>query len=136
MRRELDYTLTSAGLPSTSPTQTDTGLAVMVNYRFADSNWGVGVRGGIIWLDDDYSSITVGPTGNTTAVKYADTITEFGFVVNYFFYDHNNKITADVNWVQDNSGVSSSSAGYMADPKKGVIVEDGIYLRVQWQISF
>jgi len=136
MGRELDYKVTTSGAPSTAATQTDTGLAVMVNYRFADSNWGVGVRGGIVWLDDDYKSITTGPVGNTTTVAYEDSITEFGFVVNYFFHDHNNKITADVNFVQDNSGVNSSSAGYMADPKKGVVVEDGIYLRVQWQISF
>ena len=57
-------------------------------------------------------------------------------MVNYFLYDHNNKLSADINWVQDNSGVSSSSAGYLQGASKGVLVEDGIFLRIQWQISF
>ena len=70
------------------------------------------------------------------SVTVNDTITEFGVVVNYFFYDHSNKVSADVTWVQDNSAVRSSSAGYLVDPTKGVVVEDGVNLRIQWQINF
>jgi len=63
-------------------------------------------------------------------------ITEFGVVANYFFHDHGNKVTADLTWVQDNSAVNSTSSGYLVNPSKGVVVEDGIMLRLQWQISF
>jgi hypothetical protein len=133
--RDIDYTqeVAGTGFASTAhETQTDYGAHVMLHYRFADTNWGVGVRGSIIWLDDDYDTITVG----ATSVDIEDTIKEFGFVVNYFLWDHNNKISADVNWVQDNSGVNSSSAGYMFGvTNRGVVVEDGIMFRVQWQIS-
>jgi len=129
--RSVDYT---AG--STAPTQTDIGAAAVLHYRFADSNWGVGVRASAIWLDDDYRSVTVGPAGNTTTLSYGDTISELGAVVTYFFWDHNNKIMLDVNHVWDNSGVSSTSVGYLVNPGKGVIVEDGLMIRVQWQIAF
>jgi hypothetical protein len=128
--RNLDYT---AG--STSEEQEDKGAHVLVHHRFADSNWGVGVRAGMVWKDDDYDTVSTGPQGNVTVVDLEDTITEVGVVVNYFFWDHNHKLSLDVNWVHDNSGVTSSSAGYLADRTKGVIVEDGFMLRIQWQLS-
>ena len=65
-----------------------------------------------------------------------DAIKEVAFVVNYFFWDHNNKISWDVTWVKDNSGVNTSSAGYMFGASRGVIIEDGIMMRIQWQINF
>ncbi len=136
MQREVDYQLTSAGLPSTAKTQTDSGAQATVHYRLAESNWGFGLRYGVIWLDDDYSTLTSGPAGNSTTITYEDSITEYGFVVNYFMWDNGNKITADVNWVNDNSGVNTSSAGYMFGATRGVLVEDGVYLRLQWQIQF
>ena len=134
--RSVDFT---AG--STAPTQTDSGVEGTIHYRFAESNWGIGAKFGVIWLDKDYSSVTVGPTGpvppaNRTTIPLNDTITEYGFVVNYFFWDNNNKVTMDVTWVKDNSAVSSSSAGYLVDPTKGVVVEDGVMLRLQWQFQF
>ena len=125
--REVDY---QGG--STAPTQTDSGIAATIHHRFAESNWGIGAKYATIWLDDDYSSVTVG----AVAVPLEDTITEYGFVVNYFFWDNNNKVSADVTWVNDNSAVSASSAGYLVDPKKGVVIEDGVMLRIQWQIQF
>ena len=136
MLRNIQYTRDNGGGPSTKPEQEDMGASLTVHYRFADSNWGIGARAGIIWLDDDYLSVTSGPQGNTTTVALEDTITEFGVAVNYFFYDHNSKITADVNFVQDNSGVNSSSAGYMNGASRGVLVEDGVFLRIQWQLNF
>ena len=117
---------------STAPTQTDYGVELMVHHRFESSPWGVGVRGGMIWLDDDYLTLPVG----AGSVALEDTISEVGVVVNYFFHDHGNKVSADVTWLQDNSAVRSSSAGYLWDPTKGVAVEDGIMLRLQWQINF
>ena len=39
---------------STAPDQTDSGAEATLHYRFADSNWGVGAKAGIIWLDSDY----------------------------------------------------------------------------------
>ena len=125
--RSIDYTRSS-----TAPDQSDSGAELTVHYRFAESNWGLGAKAGIIWLDDDYRSLTVG----NSVVPIADSISEYGFVVNYFFWDNNNKITADVTWVNDNSAVSSSAAGYLVDPTKGVVIEDGILLRIQWQIQF
>ncbi len=125
--REVDY---QGG--STAPTQTDSGVAATIHHRFAESNWGIGAKYAMIWLDDDYSVVTFGPN----AVPLEDTITEYGFVVNYFFWDNGNKITADVTWVNDNSAVSSSSAGYLVDRTKGVVIEDGMLLRIQWQIQF
>jgi hypothetical protein len=125
--RQVDYQ------GSAAPTQLDSGVEATLHYRFAESNWGLAARYGIIWLDDDYSSVTV---GNSPPVAFNDTITEFGFAVNYFFWDHSNKITADVMWVNDNSAVSSSAAGYLVDPKKGVVIEDGVMLRIQWQLQF
>jgi hypothetical protein len=124
--RDIDYS------DSSYKQQTDYGAELTVHYRFPTSNWGVGARYGVIWIDSDYRSTTV----NGVNVNFADTIQEAGLAVNYFFFDHNNKITADVNWVMDNSGVSSSSAGYLVDPAKGVVIEDGIFLRVQWQLNF
>ena len=112
--------------------QVDQGVHALLHYRFADSNWGLGVRGGMIFLDDNYSAIAVG----AGAVPIEDTISEFGVVVNYFFWNHNNKLSLDVNWVQDNSGVNTSSAGYMFGVNRGVVVEDGVMLRVQWQVAF
>jgi hypothetical protein len=123
--RTLDYS-------SDAESQTDTGATIMLHHRFANSNFGVGVKAGWIWLDDDYDSIAVG----MDSVSIEDTISEYGLVVNYFFWDHSNKLSADVTVVQDNSAVRSSSAGYLFDPSKGVIIEDGIYLRIQWQLNF
>jgi hypothetical protein len=125
--RHVDYT---AG--STAPNQVDYGAELTVHYRFADSNWGIGAKGGVIWLDDDYDTLTAG----SSTVSIEDTITEAGVVLNYFFHDHSNKISADVTWVQDNSGVNSSSAGYMFGASRGVLVEDGLYFRLQWQLNF
>jgi hypothetical protein len=136
MLRNIQYTRDNGGGPSTKPEQEDMGASLTVHYRFADSNWGIGARAAMIWLDDDYLSLTSGPQGNTTTIALEDTITEFGVAVNYFFYDHNSKLTADVNFVQDNSGVNSSSAGYMQGAARGVLVEDGIFLRIQWQLNF
>jgi hypothetical protein len=127
MVRSIDYQ------GSAAPTQTDAGLQVTLHHRFAESNWGLGAKAGIIWLDDDYSFVAV---GQNPPVAIEDTITEFGFVVNYFFWDHANKLTGDVTWVQDNSAVSASSSGYLVDPKKGVVIEDGIMFRLQWQLQF
>ena len=87
----------------------------------------------MIWLDHDYRTITVG-TNPPRSIH--DTISELGVVVNYFFWDHSNKISADVTWVKDNSAVTSSSAGYLFNPAKGVVVEDGIMFRLQWQLDF
>jgi hypothetical protein len=126
--RNIDYT---GG--STSPTQTDYGAQALVHYRFADSNWGVGARAGAIFLDEDYPTRSVGTP--PTVVDLEDTIYELGLVVNYFFWDHNHKLSADVNRVIENSGVSSSSAGYRVDPATGIAIEDGWYFRVQWQLS-
>jgi hypothetical protein len=131
--RNIDYQVTAAGVDSTNPVQEDSGAQLLVHYRFPDNNWGVGARAGIIWLDDDYLTVGVDSPG---PVEVEDTITEFGVVVNYFFWDHNHKLQADVNWVQDNSGVNSSSAGYMNGvANRGVVVEDGLYLRIQWQLN-
>jgi hypothetical protein len=112
--------------------QSDMGAHAFLHYRFPSSNWGVGARYGIVWLDDDYLSTTVGGT----TVDFEDTIQEVGVVVNYFFFDHNNKVSADVNYVMDNSGVTSSSAGYLVSPANGVVIEDGLMFRLQWQLSF
>jgi len=57
-------------------------------------------------------------------------------VVNYFFWDHNHKLSADATYVSENSAVSSSSAGYLFNPARGVVVEDGWMFRVQWQLQF
>jgi hypothetical protein len=117
---------------SGAPDQSDSGAEVTLHHRFADSNFGLGVRAGMIWLDDAYDTLTIG----NSIVPIEDTISEVGFVVNYFFWDHGNKLSADVSWIQDNSAVRSSSAGYLFDPSKGVVIEDGVMLRVQWQLNF
>jgi hypothetical protein len=128
--REIDYTG-----DSDAETQTDYGVQFLAHYRFADSNWGVGLRGGAIWLDDDYDVRTVGSGAAAVDVPLEDTIYEVGAVVNYFFWDHNHKLSLDVNRVIENSAVSSSSAGYRVDPATGIVVEDGWYFRIQWQLS-
>jgi hypothetical protein len=125
--RDVDYTAGSA-----APDQRDYGAEITVHYRFPNSRFGVGARYGAIWLDDDYDSLTVG----NAIVPIDDVITEAGVVVNYFIEDHAHKLTADLNWIQDNSAVRSSSAGYLWDPTKGVVVEDGLMLRLQWQLNF
>ena len=124
--RNVDYTH-----GSTAPTQQDSGAELTVHYRFADSNWGVGAKAGVLWLDSDYKTLKVG----NSIVPIADTISEYGLVVNYFFWDHANKLSADVTWVNDNSGVKSSSPGYFWDPSKGSVIEDGVMFRLQWQIN-
>ena len=125
--RNVDYTR-----GSTAEDQRDMGAELMLHYRFAESNWGVGARAGIIRLDASYKTIAV---GNST-VGIDDPILEIAGVVNYFFWDHGNKISADVTWLKDNGGVNTSSAGYMFGASRGVIREDGIMFRVQWQIQF
>ena len=119
-RRDIDFT---AG--STAKDQTDAGFYVQAHYRFAESNWGVGAKYAVVWADDDYFT---GPL--------KDTFWEAGAVVNYFFWDHANKISLDVTRVSGNSGVSSSSPGYLVSAAKGVVVEDGWMLRLQWQVNF
>ena len=64
-----------------------------------------------------------------------DTMSEFGVALNYFFWDHSHKITADVSFVSDNGGVTNKNAGYLVSAAKGVVVEDGVMLRIQWQIQ-
>jgi hypothetical protein len=130
-RRTIDYTAEG----STAEEQTDYGAHFLAHYRFADSNWGVGLKAGAIWLDDDYDVRTVGSGAAAVDVPLEDMIWEVGAVVNYFFWDHSHKLSADVTWVNDNSGVSSSSAGYLVNPGAGVVIEDGLLLRVQWQLS-
>lgn len=128
-RRIVDY-------KSGAPEQVDEGAHFLVHHRFADSNWGVGARVAAIFLDDDYTTLSIGPTGGPfTAVAIEDTIWEAAVVLNYFFWDHSHKVSLDVSWIQDNSAVSSSSAGYLANPSRGVVVEDGIMIRVQWQLQ-
>ena len=130
--RSIDYTRKADGSKETAPDQNDYGVEATLHYRFAESNWGVGAKAGIIWLDKHYRTVTIG----TDSVRLADTISEFGFVVNYFFWDNNNKLTADLTWVEDNSGVSTTSAGYMVGASRGVVVEDGLMFRIQWQLNF
>lgn len=77
---------------SGAPDQSDSGAEVTLHHRFADSNFGLGVRAGMIWLDDAYDTLTIG--NNLVAIE--DTITEVGFVVNYFFWDHGDELSADV----------------------------------------
>ena len=130
--RRVDYTRKADGTKETAPDQADYGVEATLHYRFPDSNWGVGAKAGIVWLDKDYRTVAVG----ASSVRIPDSIKELGLVVNYFFWDHNNKVTADVSWVKGNSGVSSSAAGYLVGASKGVIVEDGLLFRLQWQLSF
>jgi hypothetical protein len=125
--RNIEYT------DADSPEQTDTGIHLLAHYRFPDTNWGFGVRAGAIFLDDDYDTRTVGDLDEVVPLE--DTIYEVGAVVNYFFWNHNHKVSLDVNRVIDNSAVSSSSAGYRVDPATGIVVEDGWYFRFQWQLS-
>ena len=70
-QRDIDYTRHQRR----SLTQTDSGAHAYVHYRFADSNWGVGVRAGMVWLDDDYLH---GHARTPTTIDIEDTITEFG----------------------------------------------------------
>jgi hypothetical protein len=127
-----EYAYRSIDYVDGSPEQTDHGAHALLHHRFANSNFGVGVKGSVIFLDDDYDSVAVG----MAAVPIEDTIYEAGVVVNYFFWDHNHKLSADVTWVSENSAVSSSSAGYLVNPARGVVVEDGVMLRFQWQFQF
>jgi hypothetical protein len=130
--REVEYTSPT----SAAPTQTDWGAEAMLHYRLAESNWGFGARAGMIRLDDDYDTIAVGAGPAATVVSIEDTIVEYGFVVNHFFWDHGHKVSADVTWVRDNSGVHSSGPGHLWGASRGVIVEDGVMLRLQWQVNF
>ena len=115
--------------------ESESGADVTLHYRFGSSNWGVGAKAGMIWLDEQFGRLPIG-VANSPKVGIEDTISEYGFVVNYFFWENGNKISADVTWVNDNSAVSSSAAGYLVDPKKGVVIEDGVLLRIQWQLQF
>jgi hypothetical protein len=124
--RHVDYTG-----DSDAEDQTDYGLQAVVHYRFADSNWGVGVRGTVIRLDDDYDTVTVG----SDTVDLEDTIWDLGVVVNYFFWDHVHKVSADLTYISENSAVSSTAPGYLVDATRGVVVEDGWMFRLQWQLS-
>ena len=116
--RHIDFTAGSAAL-----NQDDSGFYAQLHYRFPCSNWGVGAKYAVIWADSDYYKGVL-----------KDTMSEVGFVVNYFFWDHANKITADVSFVNDNGGVTNKNSGYLVSAAKGVVVEDGVLLRVQWQI--
>jgi hypothetical protein len=132
-----EYGMRHVEYSSGAEEQMDHGGELTVHYRFADSNWGVGARGGIVFLDDDYDTLSIGPSGGPfVPVEIDDTIWEAGVVVNYFFWDHGHKISADVTWVSENSAVSSSSAGYFVNAQRGVVVEDGLMLRIQWQLGF
>jgi hypothetical protein len=131
-----EYGMRDVEYENGSPEQLDHGGHALLHHRFADSNWGVGVKGAVIFLDDDYDTLAVGPGGDPELVGIEDTIWEAGVVVNYFFWDHNHKLSADVIWVSENSAVSSSSAGYLFNPARGVVVEDGLMFRVQWQLGF
>ena len=66
---------------------------------------------------------------NRTTIPYSERGQEYGFVVNYFFWDNSNKISADVTWVRDHSGVNSTSAD-RRNPTKGVVVEDGVMFQL------
>ena len=57
------------------------GAELTVHYWFADSNWGVGAKAGVLWLDSDYKT----PEGGQLDRPIADTISEYGLVANYFF---------------------------------------------------
>jgi hypothetical protein len=119
-RRNIDFT---AG--STAPDQTDQGFYAQAHYRFAESNWGVGAKYAVVWADDDYFNGVL-----------EDTFWEAGVVVNYFFWDHAHKVSLDVTRVSGNSGVSSTGPGYLVSAAKGVVVEDGWMMRLQWQFNF
>lgn len=119
-RRSLDFTD-----GSTAPDQVDQGAYVQLHHRFASSNWGVGAKYATIWADDDYYRGVL-----------KDRVSEYGMVVNYFFWDHSNKVSLDVSRVVGNGGVSATGPGYLVSATKGVVVEDGWMLRLQWQINF
>jgi len=132
-----EYGMRNVDYQNGDPEQMDHGGHVLAHYRFANSNWGVGAKGAVIFLDDDYDVLSIGPAGGPfTDVAIEDTIWEAGMVVNYFFWDHNHKLSADATYVSENSAVSSSSAGYLFNPARGVVVEDGWMFRVQWQLQF
>ena len=78
-----------------------------------------------VWADDDYYKGVL-----------KDRMSEYGLVVNYFVWDHANKTSLDVSRVVDNGGVSATSPGYMVSATKGVVLEDGWMLRLQWQVNF
>ena len=118
--RDIDYT---AGSPDPDPT--DTGAYAQAHYRVANSPWGLGAKYAIVWADDDYFTAPL-----------EDTFWEAGAVVNYFVEDHAHKVSLDVTRVVGNSGVNSSSPGYLVNAARGVVVEDGWLLRLQWQINF
>jgi hypothetical protein len=119
-RRSIDFTGGSA-----APDQDDSGAYVQVHHRFAESNWGVGAKYAVVWGDDDGFA---GPL--------EDTMWEAGVAVSHFFWEHAHKVTLDVTRVSGNSGVTSSSPGYLVNASRGVVVEDGWMLRVQWQVNF
>jgi hypothetical protein len=137
--RSIDYTRKADGTKETAKDQDDYGAELSINYRFADSNWGIGARAGILWVDDDYQTLTwksgTAPNQVNQSQKLNDTIVEIAFGVNYYFWDHFDKLSLDATWIQDNSAVSSSSAGYMVGLNRGVVIEDGLMLRLQWQIT-
>jgi hypothetical protein len=118
-RRDVDFSEVA------DPDQSDDGFYAQAHYRFAASNWGVGAKYAVLWADDDHF---------TGALE--DTFWETGFVVNYFFWDHSHKLSFDVSRVVGNSGVSSSGPGYLVSAARGVVVEDGWMLRLQWQLNF
>jgi hypothetical protein len=118
-RRSLDWH------DAPDPDQVDVGAYVQAHHRFATSNWGLGVRYAFVSADDDHF------TG-----AREDVFHEIGAVLNYFFWDHAHKVSLDVNRVIGNSGVSSSGPGYLVSPARGVVVEDGWMLRLQWQLNF
>jgi hypothetical protein len=118
--REVDFT---AG--SSAKDQVDDGFYVQAHHRFEGSPWGAGAKFAMIWADED-----------GFADPLEDTFWEAGLALNYFVWDHSHKVTVDASRVSGNSGVSSTGPGYGVSAAKGVIVEDGWLLRVQWQVNF
>jgi hypothetical protein len=119
MTRTIDFT---AG--STEPNQEDSAWYVQLHHRFACSNWGVAAKYALVQGDDAWFA----------GVRTAE-MSEFGFAVNYFFWDHSHKVTADVSFVSDNAGVTNKNSGYVVGSSRGVVVEDGVMLRLQWQLQ-
>lgn len=119
LSRHIDFTAGSTALD-----QDDTAFYAQLHYRFPYSNWGVGVKYAVVNADSDYYSGV-----------WKDSMSEFGVALNYFFWDHSHKITADVTVVTDNGGVTNKNSGYLVSAAKGVALEDGVMVRVQWQIQ-
>jgi phosphate-selective porin len=106
------------------PDQVDDGAYAQLHYRFAESHWGVGAKYAVIWADEDHFGGVL-----------EDTFWEAGAVLNRFFWDHSHKLSLDATYVEGNSGVSSSGPGHLVNAARGVVVEEGWLLRLQWQLN-